>query len=160
MNKGIEKSGGGWNVPYINSDLLNLRIKGYAPIYRGGCMGIVPKENSFVLLYEDDDHYFDGILLEQEDLIDYLKIVEKLKNGCKVKINFLECTTKCTYTPNKSTFFSTNFSLGRFKVGIKERGQSAPLVSIIFGDDVDKFDISWASERYDVCYKALNKLPQ
>ena len=50
-------SEGEWNYPSINSDILGINISGYIPKYHGGCLGIIPNNDKFLLLAEDDDYY-------------------------------------------------------------------------------------------------------
>ena len=77
MNKYLEKDDGEWNYPYVSSDILRIHVSGYAPKYRGGCIAIIPNGDMFLLMGEDDDHYFDECNLSNKDFI-----LSKIKFNC------------------------------------------------------------------------------
>lgn len=99
MNKYIVKSEGRWNTPYIDSNILRLRISGYKPVFSGGCMGIIPYENNtkYMLLNEDDDYYFDNASITKDELTILKNIIQQLSQDIKVKICY--DIWECNYYP-------------------------------------------------------------
>lgn len=155
----IEVSDGDWNVPSINSYILGIFNNGYAPKFRGGCMGIIPNGDKFLILGEDDDHYFDECNVSKEDLITLMEIMEDLTDSISVVIDFVKCTSKSTYKIIKKDFFDTDHSINNFKVDITDRDKSAPLVTIK-NDNIGLsliFDISWAKHKLHVMKQVLKQ---
>lgn len=154
----IEVCDGDWNNPSIDSDILHIHNSGYAPKFRGGCIGIIPNGDKFLILGEDDDHYFDECNVSKEDLITLMGIMEDLTNSVSVVIDYVKCTSKSTYTPNKKHFFNTNHSIGHFKVSITDRGKTSPLVTIK-NENIGlllTFDVSWSKHKLIVIKKSLD----
>lgn len=155
--KYIIKSEGVWNTPYIDSRILDLFVSGYQPKYTGGCMAIIPKDDRYVLLGEDDDHYFDMCILNKDDLITLQDILESLAKGVVIKINYMTATSKQTYNISKSHFFNKNYSTGNFKVTLQDRTLSAPLITINNPDIRLNmvFDVSHAADKLQVIKQVL-----
>lgn len=158
INDFIEVCEGDWNQPSIDSDILHIYDNGYAPKFRGGCMGIIPNGDKFLILGEDDDHYFDECNVSKEDLITLMEIMEDLTNSISVVINYIKCTSTSTYKTNKEDFFNTDHSINNFNVNVTDRGKISPLVTIK-NDNIGlslRFDISWSKQKLEVIKKSLN----
>jgi len=153
IDKYLEESGGEWNNSLIDSDILRIHESGYAPKFRGGCIGIIPNNDKFLILGEDDDHYFDICNISKLDLFILKDILKELSESVVIKIDYIKCISKTKYFPNKDGVFNRNYSIDKFKVTITDRGnQTSPLVEIKNNDiNLDMtFDISWSKEKYNV----------
>lgn len=154
----IVKSEGTWNHPSITSNILALYISGYVPKFNGGCLAILPNDDMFLLLGEDDDHYFDMCNVNKTDLITLQTILKKLSEDVSVKIDFVKCKYKTKFSPNKKQVMTKNYSIKEFKVTITDRGRdTSPFVEII-NDKINfsmTFDVSWSEQRYEVISSCL-----
>lgn len=153
INNYLEESEGVWNNPSIDSDILRIHENGYAPKFRGGCIGIIPNNDKFLILDEDDDHYFDICNIGKSDLLILKDILKQLSESVVVKIDYIKCISEIKYFPNKEEVFNRNYSTDKFKVTITDRGnQTSPLVEIKNNNiNLDMtFDISWSKEKYNV----------
>lgn len=158
--KYIVKSNGVFNISYIDSNILSLSIYGYKPKYEGGCIAIIPNGYNFLLMGEDDDHYFDVCNLTLEELLIIRTILEKLDSGISVDIDYVKCISKQKYNTSKSNFFNKNYSIGDFKVLVEDRTPSAPLITITNMVIHLKliFDVSHAKEKLKVINELLNSI--
>jgi len=156
----IEKTDGEWNIPHISSKILDIEISGFAPIFRGGCMGIIPNEEKFLYLGEDDDSYFDVCNMKKSDLIRYQSILKTLYENIKVDIDYIKCTSTTEYMHSKEEYFGKNNSIGDFEVELEDRGEyHSPLVKIENRviNLKEHFDVYWAKEKYEVIDNCIKK---
>lgn len=155
------KSEGQWNNPYIDSEIIGLFKNGYEPKYSGGCFGILPFDDMFVLLGEDDDHYFDICKISLDELLILKNIFKKLSDSVSVKIDYIKGMSTTEYRPNKEIFTNTDFSESNFKVSVTDRGETiSPLVCIennIFIYNL-QFDISWSGRKFMVINDFLKSI--
>jgi len=159
MNKFIERSDGIWNNPFISSETLDIDMSGFAPKFRGGCMGIVPNDDNFIVFGEDDDHYFEKAVMNKYELTTYCDILTELGVSITNECDYVRGTSKIKYTKTRRMFFNTNFSRGQFDVETEERKGHAPLVKITntIIDFEERFDISWAGNKAEVVAMALKE---
>ena len=150
MNQYLIKSEGEWNHPSITSKTIG-NSNGYIPKYSGGCFGIVPHNDKFIFFDEDDDHYWETITVNKQDLIDLQKIFTDIDNEISVKIDYIKAKSTQTYTESKELFLTKERSLGMWKVKIEDRGQHAPLVTI----NKDAFDVSHTKNRLKIINEVL-----
>lgn len=153
----IERFGGDWNEPSIESETLGLWVCAYAPKLRGGCMGIIPYNDQFVIFGEDDDHYWEECVMSVEELTQYLFILTNLALEINVVIDHIAANSRQTYNTSKEEFLSKDRNRGDFIVSIKDRTPTSPLVKIINSKlQFDyQFDVSWAASKAGVCQQAL-----
>ena len=154
--KYFEESDGNWNCPTVESNILRVNLKGYAPRYRGGCMAIVPNEQKFLIMDEDDDQYVDKSLVTYEELVNYREILYNLSKSIYTEINFAEGLPKVIYIPDKDTFYSQNFSQGGLLISVKDRGNKALPHVIISGYINDRFSTYWIPYRLEVVNSVIN----
>lgn len=163
MNNTIFKylisSEGEWNYPSINSKILGINIKGYIPKYHGGCIGIIPNNDKFLLLAEDDDYYWDIYNLSFDELLTLKTILFNLYSSIEVKIDYKTATSISNYKKSKKAFFNKNFSLKGFKVNVFDRGKTtSPLITILHNNKNIQFDVYWAKARYLLFNQIINDL--
>lgn len=154
----IERFGGEWNEPSIESETLGLWVCAYAPKLRGGCMGIIPHNAQFVIFGEDDDRYWEECVMSLEELTQYLFILTNLALEINVVIDYVAAKSSQTYNTSKEEFLSKNRNRGDFEVSITDRGDhTSPLVRIINSklQFDDQFDVFWAARKAGVCRQAL-----
>lgn len=154
--KYFEESAGEWNCPTVESNILRVNLKGYTPRYRGGCMAIVPNEQKFLIMDEDDDQYTDQSLVTYEELVNYREILYNLSKSIHAEIDFIKRRPKITYIPDKDAFYNQNFSRGGLLVSVEDRGNDAFPHVIIRGYINDRFSIYWVPFRLKVVNSVIN----
>lgn len=156
----IQDSEGSWNTPCISSDTLGT-FSGKAPVFKGGCIGIIPYNGEFIYFSEDDDHYKEKFILSKELLKELYGIYLSTSEGCDIKINYSKARSKTRYKPSKKSFFNKNRSTKNFIVSIKDRGKyTSPSIGIEHRTDeninIQTHDTYWCSYRVNLLNQILH----
>ena len=158
IDKYLEPSEGTWNYPHIDIELLGIAKEGVVPKYRGGCFAVIPYDNNYILLSEDDDNYRDIGLITLQELIELQHIFSDLDADISVKIDFVTPFIKITYLENQTKFLSKNRNTDNFTVLIKRHNNNKSYLITITGKSLNDsmiFDVFWVTDRLKVINNVL-----
>lgn len=142
---------GDWNRPWISIDRYDLIYNGYAPIHRGGCIGVIPFGEQYIILTEDDDYYrdklylskneFDHFVFIMKELVKCYNLYEEVKRN-DIALKLLLESVKRKIRP----------STGVFMFKLRYRDSSNPLVYLTNAKNKPNlsFDLGWAKEKLSV----------
>ena len=153
----FEEYNGEFNPPHVESKILGIELSGYAPKYRGGCMAVIPYNENFLIMSEDDDNYFDNTLINYIELINYREVLYNLSKSIDITMDFKKGVTSIKYILDRESFYNHDFSQEGLFVSVKDRENTQSPIVIIKGYINESFSIYWAQFRLDVINNVINR---
>lgn len=152
MNEYLIKADGDWNISSITSKTLGNSY-GYAPIYRGGCIGIIPYEDKYIWFREDDDHYWEESILTKEQLTTIRDSMLRIVQECTKVIDYAKAESYCFYREDKNSFYNRDYTKGEgASVQMGDR-----FMITRFNSHESKADFYHANSRITIITLILNK---